>query len=92
MHKKTQKFQEKEIRYGKKVRDIFPIDIFSQLFEQFQSINRHFKERFKVYLLYKNEGSSLRNKRDINVRISFHVFQTFYVLPEKNSYTICNAR
>ncbi len=54
-----------EIRYETKVRDIFPIDIFSQLFEQFQSINNH----FKVYLLYKNEGSSLTNKRDINVRI-----------------------
>jgi hypothetical protein len=44
-----------------------------QRLEQFQQTNSH----FKVYLPYQNEGSSLRNKRDINVRISSTFFRSF---------------
>jgi hypothetical protein len=38
------------IKVRAKVRDIFLIDIFSQLFEQFQSIYSHFKEHLKVHV------------------------------------------
>ena len=69
---------------GKKVCGIFPIDISLQLLEQFQQTNSHFEEHFKVYLLCKNERSSLRNKRDINVRISLNLFSdVLYTLGKK---------
>ncbi len=76
------------IRYGRKVRDNFVIDISLKLLDRFQQINCHFKEHLKLYLWYKREGSSLRNKRDINVRISSTVFQRFYIFPKKNSYSM----
>jgi hypothetical protein len=62
------------VSYGKIVRRIFFIDISLEPLEQFQQINRYFKERLKVYLLCKNIGSG-PSKRDIDVIISLNVFQ-----------------
>ncbi len=59
------RLQKLELIYVQKVLHNFVVDISLQLLEQFQQTNSHFKEHVKVYLLYKNDGSSLRNKRDI---------------------------
>ncbi len=89
--RKEKRTRSYKIKYVQKVLRNFVVDISLQLLEQFQQTNSHFKEHVKVYLLYKNDGFSLRNKRDINVRIPLNICQTFYI-PSKKIVIVYNAR